>query len=187
VDFVVSSGTNTTDGIFLSENYIIENNLAPVMTESFGGCEFGLTNSEAQSISAMAEQAAAQGITYIVASGDSCAEGCDRTDETVARGPVSVSDLASNPFTVAAGGTQFNENGHNPTYWNTTNGPGGVSAKSYIPENVWNQSCTSAQCGGNANIVAGGGGASVFFDKPSWQSGSAGFRTMGHATCLTSP
>ena len=39
VDFVVSAGTNATDGIFLSESYIIDNNLAPVMTESFGGCE----------------------------------------------------------------------------------------------------------------------------------------------------
>jgi hypothetical protein len=112
-------------------------------------------------------------------SGDSGAEGCDSTAETVARGPVSVSDLASNPFTVAVGGTQFNENGHNPAYWNTTNGPGGVSAKSYIPENIWNQSCTSAQCGGNANIVAGGGGASVFFNKPSWQSGVSGIPNDG--------
>jgi subtilase family serine protease len=77
------------------------------------------------------------------------------------------------------GGTQFNENGHNPAYWNTTNGPGGVSAKSYIPENIWNQSCTSAQCGGNANIVAGGGGASVFFNKPSWQSGVSGIPNDG--------
>jgi subtilase family serine protease len=179
VDFVVSAGTNSTDGIFLSESFIIDHDLAPVMTESFGGCEAGLTNGEAQSISAMAEQAAAQGITYIVASGDSGAEGCDRTDETMARGPVSVSDLASNPFTVAVGGTQFNENGHNATYWNTTNGPDGVSAKSYIPENVWNQSCTSAQCGGNANIVAGGGGASVFFSKPSWQSGVSGIPNDG--------
>jgi hypothetical protein len=179
VDFVVSAGTNSTDGIFLSENYIIDNNLAPVMTESFGGCESGLPSAAAQSISAMAEQAAAEGITYIVASGDSGAEGCDSTAESVARGPVSVSDLASNPFTVAVGGTQFNENGHNATYWNTTNGPGGVSAKSYIPENVWNQSCTSAQCGANANIVAGGGGASVFFSKPSWQSGVSGIPNDG--------
>ena len=180
VDFVVSAGTNSTDGIFLSEDYIIDNNLAPVMTESFGGCESGLPSASAQSISAMAEQAAAQGITYIIGSGDTGAEGCDNANtETVARGPVSVSDLASNPFTVAVGGTQFNENGHNATYWNTTNGPGGVSAKSYIPESVWNQSCTSAQCGNNANIAAGGGGASVFFSKPSWQSGVSGIPNDG--------
>ena len=47
------------------------------MTESFGGCEAGLTSTQLQGISAMAEQAAAQGITYILSSGDSGAEGCD--------------------------------------------------------------------------------------------------------------
>ncbi len=175
VDFVVSAGTNSTDGIFLSENYIIDNNLAAVMTESFGSCEAVITNAQAQDISALAEQAAAQGITYMVASGDSGAEGCDNANtQTVAQGPISVSDLASNPFVVAVGGTQFNENGHNATFWNTTNGPSGVSAKSYIPENVWNSSCLAAQCGGNANIAAGGGGASTIFSKPSWQTGVSG-------------
>ena len=138
VDFVVSAGTNTTDGVFLSENYIIDNNLAPVMTESFGSCEAVITNAAAQGISAMAEQAAAQGITYILSSGDSGAEGCDN-GSTVAQGPISVSDLASNPFVVAVGGTQFNENGHDSTFWSNSEGAGGLSAKSYIPENVWNE------------------------------------------------
>ena len=174
VDFVVSAGTNATDGIFLSESYIIDNNLAPVMTESFGGCEFGVPSAEAQAISAMAEQAAAQGITYIVSSGDSGAEGCDNQGESVATGPISVNVLASTPFTVAVGGTQFNENGQASTYWKTVNGSDGLTVKSYIPENVWNQSCTSAQCGANANILAGGGGASTIFSKPSWQSGVTG-------------
>jgi subtilase family serine protease len=180
VDFVVSAGTNSTDGIVLSESYIIDNNLAPVMTESFGGCEAVITSAEAQSISSMAEQAAAQGITYLVSTGDTGAEGCDNANtETVATGPVSVSPLASNPFVVAVGGTQFNENGHDSTFWNTANGVGGVSAKSYIPEDVWNESCTSAQCGTKANIGAGSGGASVFFSKPSWQSGVSGIPSDG--------
>ena len=179
VDFVISAGTNSTDGIFLSESFIIDNNLAPVMTESFGGCEAFVTSAGAQSISAMAEQAAAQGITYFVSTGDTGAEGCDPNDGTVATGPVSVSPLASNPFVVAVGGTQFNENGHDSTYWSTANGVGGVSAKSYIPEDVWNQSCTSAQCGTKANISAGSGGASVFFSKPSWQSGVSGIPNDG--------
>ena len=179
VDFVVSAGTNATDGIFLSESYIIDNNLAPVMTESFGGCEFGVPSAEAQAISAMAEQAAAQGITYIVSSGDSGAEGCDNQGESVATGPISVNLLASTPFTVAVGGTQFNENGQASAYWKTVNGSDGLTVKSYIPENVWNQSCSSAQCGANANILAGGGGASTIFSKPSWQSGVTGIPTDG--------
>ena len=51
--------------------------------------------------------------------------------------------------------------------------------KSYIPENVWNESCTTAQCNTNANILAGGGGASTIFSKPSWQSGVAGIPNDG--------
>src|SRR5579862_3045393 len=180
VDFVVSASTNTTDGVTLSENYIIDNNLAPVMTESFGGCEAADTLAQIQSISAMAEQAAAQGITYILSSGDSGAEGCDNpNNELVAQGPISVSDLASHPFTVAVGGTQLNDLGRITNFWDLTNGPGGVSAKSYIPEDVWNSSCLSSQCGNNANIAAGGGGTSVFFAKPSWQSGVSGIPADG--------
>ncbi len=179
VDFVVSAGTNSTDGIFLSELYIIDNDLAPVMTESFGGCESGIPNAEAQAISALAEQAAAQGITYILSSGDSGAEGCDNQNKSVATGPISVSVLASTPFNVAVGGTQFNENGQGGTYWKTVNGSDGLSVKSYIPENVWNQSCASAQCGTKANILAGGGGASAIFSKPSWQSGVTGIPNDG--------
>ena len=64
VDLVVSATTNTTDGVDLSEVYIIENNLADVMTESFGSCEAEDTGEEA-GIEALAEQAAAQGITYL--------------------------------------------------------------------------------------------------------------------------
>jgi len=178
VDFVVSAGTNSTDGVFLSENYIIDNNLAPVMTESFGSCEAAITSAAAQGISAMAEQAAAQGITYILSSGDSGAEGCDNGN-VVAQGPISVSDLASNPFVVAVGGTQFNENGRDSSFWSAANGAEGVSAKSYIPENVWNSSCLAAQCGKNANTSAGGGGASTIFSKPSWQTGVSGIPSDG--------
>lgn len=191
VDFVVSASTNTTDGIDLSELYIIENNLANVMTESFSGCEAGASDAQVAATSALAEQAAAQGITYMVSTGDEGAEGCDDANtETMATGPISVNLLASTPFTVAVGGTVFNENGKDATYWNSTNGADGTSAKSYIPEDVWNDSCTSTSCGTNANIAAGGGGVSMGnsasgngtftgFPKPSWQTGVTGIPTGG--------
>ena len=88
VDLVVSASTNTTDGIDLSELYIVENNLADIMTESFGTCEYYSTDSQIAGVNAVAEQAAAQGITYFVSAGDDGAEGCDDQDsETVATGP----------------------------------------------------------------------------------------------------
>jgi subtilase family serine protease len=182
VYFVVSATTNTTDGVDLSEIYIIDNNLANVMTESFGGCEAALkgNSAQAQAIESLAEQAAAQGITYMVSTGDSGAEGCDDPNsETVATGPVSVNVLASTRYTVAVGGTMFNENGQDSKYWKPSTGIISESVLSYIPENVWNESCTTAQCGQNAGIWAGSGGASVFFPKPSWQSGVKGIPADG--------
>jgi hypothetical protein len=173
IDFVVSASTNTADGTDLSEIYIVENNLADVMTESFSSCEGVTTSSEAAGISLLAEQAAAQGITYFVSTGDSGAEGCDNPDtETIATQPVSVNVLAATPFNVAVGGTQFDDTADPTKYWAATN-TNQESALSYIPEDVWNDSClASSTC--TANISAGGGGASVFFSKPSWQAGVDG-------------
>jgi subtilase family serine protease len=172
VFFVNSAITNTTDGVVLSELYIIENNLTNVMTYSFGGCEaeFG---GEASYDAALAEQAAAQGITFVAASGDAGAEGCDDPNsETVATGPISVNLPASTPFTTAVGGTMFNEGGasDNALYWYSNNQSGLASAIGYIPEDAWNESCPASSCGASANIAAGGGGASTIFPQPTYQS-----------------
>jgi Pro-kumamolisin, activation domain/Bacterial Ig-like domain (group 3) len=180
VDFVVSASTNTADGVDLSEMYIIDHNLGDVMTESFGGCEEGATAAEAAGISNLAEQAAAQGITYLVSTGDNGSAGCDDPNSPVATQGVSVNILASTPYTVGVGGTMFNEGANAATYWNTTNTASLASAKSYIPENVWNESCSVASCGAaNANLAAGSGGVSILFPKPSWQSGVAGIPSTG--------
>jgi subtilase family serine protease len=177
-NFVVSASTNTTDGVDLSEMYIIENNLGDIMTESFGGCEEGVTSAESTNISNLAEQAAAQGITYMVSAGDSGSAGCDAPTQAVATHGVSVNILASSAYTVAVGGTMFNDTASPTTYWNATNTAALVSAKSYIPENVWNESCSVATCGSqDANLFAGGGGVSTIFPMPTWQSGVAGILT----------
>ncbi len=177
---VVSQSTATTDGVDLSENYVIDNNFADVMSESFGNCEANFTSAEATATSSLAQQAAAEGITYVVASGDSGAEGCDDPNsETLATGPLSVNLLASNPYVLAVGGTIFDEGSNSSKYWGPTNtlisSDSIGSAISYIPENVWNESCKSGQpdCS-KPSIAAGGGGASTFFTKPSWQTGVPG-------------
>ncbi len=179
IDFVVSGTTNTTDGIDLSEQYIVDNNLADIMTESFITCEYFATDARLAGINALAEQAAAQGITYFVAAGDAGAEGCDDPNSPPATGPVSVNALASTPFNIAVGGTMFNENGDPSKYWTSTP-PISETAISYIPENVWNESSLTN------GLWSGGGGASAGnlgdtqisppgttpgVPKPSWQSG----------------
>ncbi len=110
VKLVVSESTSDTDGIFLSEFYIIDNNLADIMTESFIGCELGAPSGFVQALELLAEQAAAQGITYLVGSGDGGPDSCD--DQNVAPATTLqpyVNLLASTPFTTAVGGTQFND------------------------------------------------------------------------------
>ena len=175
IKLVISKSTNTTDGVDLSEEYIINNNLADVMTESFGDCEANYTSAQAIFYSNLAAQAALQGITYLVATGDSGAAGCDSPDGKTSTGPISVNVLASNPYVVAVGGIQLNENGNYGAYWAASNGTQRNSALSYIPEVVWNEICSVAQCGGsNAALWAGGGGASSYFPKPSWQTGVNG-------------
>jgi Pro-kumamolisin, activation domain/Bacterial Ig-like domain (group 3) len=175
IDLVLSASTNTSDGVDLSELYIVDNNVGDVMTESFGSCEGAATSTEAQGLSDLAEQAAAEGITYMVSSGDSGAEGCvDPNSASASGAQPSVNLLAATPFSVAVGGTMFNEGTNSSAYWYTTNNQSNLSsARSYIPENVWNESCST--CG----MWAGGGGASTFFSKPNWQSGVAGIPNDG--------
>jgi hypothetical protein len=175
VFLVVSATTNTTDGIDLSETYIIENNLADVMTESFSACELYATDAQLAGASAMAEQAAAQGITYFVSTGDDGAEGCDDPNTPPATNPISVNYLASTAFNVAVGGTMFNENGDPSKYWTSTP-PISETAISYIPEDVWNESSLSnglwsSSGGASAGNTQSGVGTTGGVPKPNWQSG----------------
>ena len=186
IDLVVSGSTNTTDGIDLSELYIVENNSADIMTESFSACEYFSSDAQIAGINALAEQAAAQGISYFVSTGDSGAEGCDDPSTPPAQYPISVNALASTPFTTAVGGTMFNENGNQSKYWAST-APISETALSYIPENVWNESSSTnglwAGSGGasagnindpiaNPPYPPGSPGMTSGVAKPSWQAGT---------------
>ena len=176
IDFVIAQNTETSFGVDLAAEYIVDNNLAPVMSESFGDCEADLGAGGNQFYNSLWEQAAAQGITVIVSSGDSGSAGCDNPNlasPNSAKNGLAVNGIASTPFNVAAGGTDFDfaATGYPTTYWKTTNDAGTqASARSYIPETTWNDSCagTSAGCASastsSLNVVGGGGGASSCID-----------------------
>jgi len=171
IKFVVSASTNTTDGVDLSAQYIVDNDLAPVMSTSFGACEAELGQAEDVFYNNLWEQAAAEGITVVVASGDSGAAGCDNAYLGPATHGPAVNGLASTPFNVAVGGTEFNENGNDSTYWSATNGPDQSSVLGYIPEEVWSEICGDATQCGSLTLFASGGGPSSIYAKPSWQAG----------------
>jgi subtilase family serine protease len=148
IDFVVSQSTETTAGIDLSAYYIIENNLAGVMSESYGYCELGLGTAGNQFYSNLWQQAAAQGITAFVSAGDGGAAGCDNFNAAPpapAQYGLQVSGFTSTPYNVSVGGTDFNDFSNPATYWSTTNNSTTqASALSYIPETTWNDSCTNS-------------------------------------------
>ncbi len=108
----------------------------------------------------------------MISSGDNGPAGCDSDSQsTPASQGLAVNGLASTPFNIAVGGTQFNENGADSTYWSATNGPDQTSALGYIPEVVWNESCADPNVCGTASLFASSGGASTIYSKPSWQAG----------------
>jgi hypothetical protein len=169
IKFVASASTSSTDGVDLSAQYIVNNNLAPVMTTSFGQCESSMGSGENAFYNNLWSQAASQGITAFVSTGDAGAAGCNGGGDTSGSG-LAVSGLASTPYNVAVGGTQFVD--ATGTYWSSANSAGDVSALGYIPETVWNESGSVASCPAGdtcSNLWAGSGGVSSIYAKPSWQ------------------
>jgi subtilase family serine protease len=145
IDYVVSQGTEVTQGTDLSALYIVDNNLAPVMSYSYGQCELFLGTSSNAFYKTLWQQAAAQGITVLLANGDSGSAGCDIAGVTGASDGLAVNGLASTPYNIAVGGTDFYMPNGGTAYWNSTNNPTTqASAKGYIPEVPWNETCTNS-------------------------------------------
>lgn len=193
INFVIGASTGATDGVDVAATYIVDNALAPIMSVSFGLCEAFMSDTQIAFYNQLWQQAASEGISVFVSTGDSGAAGCnDPTAPSTVYG-FGVSGLASTPYNTAVGGTEFNDTAL-ATYWNLTNGSDQSSVKGYIPEAIWNESCTEGIDYGftNCNFApyqvdsyAGSGGASSCvsrtndgegdefcskgYPKPTWQ------------------
>jgi hypothetical protein len=192
IKFVLSSSTITTDGVDLSIIYAVDNRVAPIMSTSFSACELFLGTAGNIFFHNIYEQAAAEGITAFVSTGDTGSANCSGQVDAHPAIRTDVSGLASTPFNVAVGGTAFSENGLDGIYWQANNRADQSSAIGYIPETIWNESCDPTTDPGNCFgtgayfMIAGGGGPSSCikseivkgqfvchggYDKPSWQAG----------------
>jgi len=195
---------NRNNSVWNALQYAVDNNSAPVISTSYGFCESGLGQSFVDTVQGWAQQANLQGQTIMAASGDSGAADCDpnSTDPngTSATGGLAVDAPASIPEVTGMGGTEFNADNPNggttvtggnaaanPPYWSgTTGGTDAISsALEYIPEEAWNDTVE------NNALSAAGGGASIYFSKPVWQTGASvpndGKRDVPDLALNTSP
>ena len=155
---------DSVDVLNISLIQAINQNLAPIISISYGLCEASAGASSLASFNQIFQQANAQGQTIVGPAGDSGATDCDYSSYS-AVGGLAVDFPGSSPNVTSVGGTMFNEG--TGTYWQAASGTDVISsALSYIPESVWNETSSTNGLG------AGGGGASLFFAKPSWQVGN---------------
>jgi hypothetical protein len=157
----------------------VEDNQAPILSVSFEGCEAFLGAAGNQFFNNLWEQAAGQGITVLVGSGDSGSADCDPPYNTSVSGAAEavsglfVGGLASTPYDIAVGGTDFyypanaklqtlSSYWNIPTATNSNNNADWSSAKGYIPEKPWNLSDPALDQVdmSDQGYEAGGGGAS---------------------------
>jgi hypothetical protein len=173
----------------------IDANTVSIFSLSFGECEQDNESGSGDNaqINSWWEQAAGEGIAVMVSAGDSGSAGCDYPstnsgmNEPDASGGLAVSGYASTPYNIAVGGTDlYGLSSSFSTYASTSQGSSSTyyrTALQYIPESAWNDSTTTEgafnlnvpstnSCAGGANIIAGSGGASVIYGKPSWQTGT---------------
>jgi hypothetical protein len=181
-------------GVLNSVAWAIDNNLAPVISISYGLCEAYATPPSLTTQDVEFQKGASEGISIFAASGDGGAATCDAFfgDSVAIYGP-SVSYPASSPSVTGVGGTEFDEG--TGTYWGATNGANGGSVltngpmNGYIPELAWNDTAGAGgpdgTGGGPSNCVNGTGSTMIGgfpfvickappaggFAKPAYQTG----------------
>ncbi len=186
IDLVIAGDTALENGLILAAEHAVYADVAPVLSLSFSGCEGGQGAFFNAEISNLWEEAAAQGQTVMVSSGDSGSAGCDNPDsQQYAVYGQAVNGLGSTPYNVSVGGTDFyyssyssgdgttinsTENAQIDQAWNTSasaqTATPTTSLQAPLPEQPWNDSqyglnlLNQYAAGDGTTIAGGGGGAS---------------------------
>src|SRR5258708_20977027 len=139
---VVYEAPNTTQG-YNDEFARIVSDRTPVISVSWGDCETNIGQQQATQENSYFQDAAAQGQTILVASGDSGSATCwqQKYDPSLV-----AYDPATQPSVTAVGATTLTLNKDN----------------TYASEHVWN---------GGFFGGAGGGGINQYWKQPAWQTG----------------
>src|SRR6201996_1468904 len=180
--------TSTTfGGLIAFQNLINGSTPPPIYSISYGECEAENGATANAAYSSAYQQAVSEGLSVYVSSGDEGAASCD-ADEPYATHGIAVSGFASTQYNVAVGGTDFSDtySGSDSTYWNSSNGSYYESAKSYIPEIPWNDSCASvliAHTEGYTNTYGSTGFCNSTVGKEDFLTTAAG--SGGPSGCAT--
>ena len=185
--YYTSATTDYDSGIYFALIRAVEDNQVQVLLNGFQECESAIGSGAMQLVNSVVEEAAAQGITFVAAAGNSGAAGCavPGTSGSATGAAYAVNGFASSPYLTAVGGSDFYYGlGSMGNYWNTTNGTGYLSVNTnptisnppngYLvgyfktgqyQEQVWNDSYsgggTSNAVNGTSVQMAGGGGIST--------------------------
>ena len=163
---------NQYDGLIYTLDYAIDHEplAAQIISISFGSCEGQNSLAVANGLDSYFAQAAMQGQSVFVASGDGGAADCaDYFSAPTATLSRSTNIFCSSSHVTCVGGTSFGIGTDTAQYWSPTNSRTGyVSAKGYIPEGAWNEPLNDD---GTTTVAATGGGVSAYIAKPSWQAG----------------
>jgi subtilase family serine protease len=158
----VYEGPNSGTGPYDTMNAIISGHAAQVVTTSWGQCEQAQGSSQSGAENILFEEAAAQGMSVVSASGDDGSEDCFGTPGS-SQTALEVDDPASQPFVTGVGGTSLSTN--------TTTG-------AHLGETVWNDGATTG---------ASGGGVSSLWSMPGYQSQAPSFLHVINANSSGSP
>jgi subtilase family serine protease len=137
--------TTTFGGLIAIENLVNGSRPPAIISQSYHECEASNGAAANAAFNSIYQQGVAEGISFFNSAGDAGAARCNGNDAIGATYGIGVNAYASTPYNVAVGGTDFSDtfSGTNSTYWNSTNSATYGSAKSYIPEIPWNDTCGS--------------------------------------------
>jgi len=165
--------TSGSGGIGVDTQYLVNTSPVPVqvMSISWGACELAAGGGGVIFWDTLFKQAAVEGISVFVASGDGGASGCDDYFAPPPASPQANSPnyICSSSFATCMGGTEFNDTANPSEYWSATNGANLSSALSYIPEGAWNDPLSG---NGLPQVASTGGGVSAYVPTPAWQQGT---------------
>ena len=197
--------TTTFGGLIALNNLVNASTPPPVVSISYAECESLNGAASNAAFKSVYSHAATEGVSVFVAAGDWGGDVCGASlgQSTAATTGISVSAFASTPYNVAVGGTDFEDFFQNDqsTYWSSTNSQYYGSAKSYVPEIPWNDTCgsgltanylgfsttygSSGLCNSSTDvflgIIAGSGGPSACATGSSTTTGVSNGTCKGYA------